>query len=235
MVKLNIENLLILQERDQEVRRLKDLLTSIPLGIQANEAEFQAEKDALESSKSKLQGLEVQRNDLDTQVGSAEEQINKYKNQQLQVKKNEEFQALTHEIELSQKKVLVWEEEEIGLLLDIDAEAEVFKKRESVFDETVAKIREKITSLESRNVEVDKQLIDAKANYEASKGGVEVSLFKRYDRLTEATKMPVVVPIEHQTCKGCHLRVSTDTSVQTRRGEELTTCDNCGRIIYLAS
>ena len=235
MVKLNIENLLILQERDQEVRRLKGLLTSIPLGIQAHEAEIQAEKDALESSKSKLQGLEVQRNDLDTQVGSAEEQINKYKNQQLQVKKNEEFQALTHEIELNQKQVLVWEEEEIGLLLDIDAEAEVFKQRESVFDEAVANIREKITSLESRKVEVEKQLIDAEAKFEASQGMMEVSLFKRYDRLSEGTKMPVVVPIERQTCKGCHLRVSTDTSVQARRGEELTTCDNCGRIIFLAS
>jgi hypothetical protein len=217
------------------VRHLKDQLKAIPLGIQSLEAEIQAEKDALESSKSKLQGLEVKRNDLDSQVGLTEAQINKYKNQQLQVKKNEEFQALEHEIDLAQQKISVWEEEEIRLLLEIDVEAEVYSKRESVFDDSVSRIQKKIAALESKQAEVHKQLVGAESSYQESIGLVEAQLFNRYVRLTEGTKMPVVTPLEQQSCKGCHLRVSNDTLEQARRGEELTTCDNCGRIVYLAS
>jgi predicted nucleic acid-binding Zn-ribbon protein len=235
MASPHIENLLIIQDRDQVVRGLKDQLQAIPLVIQKHEAEIQAETDALEESKSKLQTLEVQRKNLDIQVGSAEEQINKYKNQQLQVKKNEEFQALTHEIEVLKKKISDMEEEEIGLLLDIDEEMVVFKKREGVFDQDVAKIRESISTLEAKNAETEKQLVEAEANFEASKGQVKDTIFNRYYRLTEGINLPVVAPLELQTCQGCHLRVSNDTLEQARKGEGLTTCDNCGRIVYLAS
>ena len=235
MASPHIENLLILQDRDQVVRGLKDQLEAIPQAIAKHEAEIQAEKDALESSKSKLQGLEVQRNDLDMQVGSAEELINKYKNQQLQVKKNEEFQALTHEIELAQKKISDWEEEEIGVLLEIDEEAEVYKKREAVFDDDVAAIRAKIDVLVGKKAETESQLTEAEAKFEEAKGQLPEAIFNRYHRLTTGIKMPVVVPLELQTCKGCHLKVSKDSEEQARKGEELTTCDNCGRIVYLAS
>lgn len=235
MANPHIENLLVLQDRDQVVRGLKDQLKAIPLAIGKHEAEIQAEKDALESSKTKLQGLEVQRNDLDLQVGSAEEQISRYKNQQLQVKKNEEFQALTHEIELAQKKISEWEEEEIGVLLEIDEEMEVFKKREGVFDDAVAAIQAKIEVLNAKKTETEKQLAEAEIHLEEAKGQVSDSIFKRYHRLTTGMRLPVVAALELQTCQACHLRVSKDTEEQARKGEELTTCDNCGRIVYLAS
>lgn len=235
MASPHISKLLILQDRDQVVRGLQEQLRTIPLTIEKHEAEIQAEKDALEGSKSKLQGLEVRRNDLDTQVGSAEEQVNKYKNQQLQVKKNEEFQALTHEIELTQKKISDWEEEEIGLLLEIDDEMEVFKKREAVFDDAVAEIQKMIDVLKAKQEETERQLSGAQAHFEEAKAEVESPVLNRYIRLTEGTKMPVVTALEMQTCKGCHLRVSNDTVEQARKGEGLTTCDNCGRIVYLAS
>ena len=164
MINQHIEKLLILQDRDQVVRRLKDQLTTIPLGIKVLEDEIQAERNALEESKSRLQGLEIQRNDLDTRVRSAEEQVKKYKNQQLQVKKNEEFQALVHEIDVVQQKISEWEEAEIGFLLDIDAESEVYSKRESIFDGTVAAIREKISSLGKKMIEVEQQLKEAEAS-----------------------------------------------------------------------
>jgi uncharacterized protein len=235
MVNQHIEKLLILQDRDQVVRRIIDQLEAIPLSIKALEAEIQAEKDALEESKSKLQGLEIKRKDLDMQVGSAEEQIRKYKNQQLQVKKNEEFQALTHEIELTEEKIAVWEEEEIGLMLEIDAESEVFSMRQSVFDGAITKIREKISIFEARKLEFESQLGEGEASLSEWRGQVEAPLLTAYDRIAVRTKLPIVVPLEQQTCKGCHLRVSNDTLNQARRGEELTTCDNCGRVVFLAS
>jgi len=235
MINQQIEKLLILQDRDQVVRRLLGLLESVPKQIEVHQNEITAEKDALQDSRSKLQALEVQRNDLDMQVGSAEEQINKYKNQQLQVKKNEEFQALTHEIDGLKAKISEWEEEEIALMLEIDTEGEVFAKREGVFDDNVAKIQAQIDALEARSKELELELQGAKADFESAKAEVDSSLYTTYDRLASRMKLPVVVPIEQQTCRGCHMKVSTDNSVQAAKGESLTTCDNCGRVIYSAS
>tara|TARA_Y100000588_G_scaffold30799_1_gene30012 strand:- start:2796 stop:3503 length:708 start_codon:yes stop_codon:yes gene_type:complete len=235
MLNQDFKNLLVNQERDQDVRRIWEQLESVPKGIQAHKTEIKAEEDALAESKSKLQGLEVQRNDLEMQVGSAQDQIAKYKTQQLQVKKNEEFQALTHEIEALEKKISDWEEEEIGLLLDIDSETEVFSKRESVFGDLVSKIRGQINALEQRQAELQGELAEAQNALGLSKEAVKPNLLNSYERLSTRTKMPVVVAVEDQKCLGCHLRISNVALEQARKGEELTTCDNCGRIVYLAS
>ncbi|MCB1120724.1 MAG: hypothetical protein KJT03_04190 [Verrucomicrobiae bacterium] len=235
MVNPHIKKLLILQDRDLTVRRLQDQLEAIPHGIQKFEVEIQAETQALEASKSRLQQLEIKRKDLDNQVGSAEDQINRYRNQQLQVKKNEEYQALTHEITQLQEKISGWEEEEIALMLDIDSEKEVFSKRESVYDEAVAQIRRKISQLQGQETELRVQLSKAEEALQACEGTVTGAYASVYAGLSKRTRLPVVVPLELQTCQGCHLRVSNDTLEQARRGEELTTCDNCGRIVYFAS
>lgn len=232
MVNQQIEKLLILQDRDLEVRRLADQLDAIPVGIKVHEEEIEAEQNALAESKSKLQALEVQRNDLDTQVGSAEDRISKYKTQQLQVKKNEEFQALTHEIEILEKQISEWEEAEIALMLDIDSEAAEYGKRESVYDSVIAKIQGQIEQLKEKSLELEQQLLGAKARFKAAKVAVESNFFNAYDRLASQIRLPVVVPVEEQKCCGCHLRISNDSWEQARKGERLTTCDNCGRIIY---
>jgi hypothetical protein len=235
MINQQIEKLLILQDRDQVVRRLLEQLESIPMGIQTLESEIDAETTGLEDSKSKLQHLEVQRNDLDLEVNAGQDQISKYKNQQLLVKKNEEYQALTHEIEVAEKKISEWEEEEIGLMLDIDAESKEFSKRESVFDTAIANIRTKISLLEAKKIEVQTQLEDATTKMGEAKTSIAAGYLSAYERLGSRIRLPVVVPINTQTCAGCHLRVSNETLEQSRKGEELTTCDNCGRVVYLAS
>ena len=75
MANQQIEKLLILQDREQVVRRLNEQLESIPRAIQAHEAEIETEKQALQDSKSKLQSLEIQRNDLDIRVVSMSARI----------------------------------------------------------------------------------------------------------------------------------------------------------------
>ncbi|MDA0348648.1 MAG: C4-type zinc ribbon domain-containing protein [Verrucomicrobia bacterium] len=235
MINQQIEKLLILQDRDQVVRRLQDQLESIPTGIQTLESEMEADTKALEDSKAKLQHLEVQRNELDLEVKSAQDKILKYKNQQLLVKKNEEYQALTHEIELTEKKILVWEEEEIGLMLEIDEESNEFSRRESVFDSAMTNIRNEISTLEAKKIEVQAQLTVATTKMADAKTSIAAGYLSAYERLGSRIRLPVVVPINIQNCGGCHLRVSNETLEQSRKGEELTTCDNCGRVVYLAS
>ena len=235
MVNQQIEKLLILQDRDQVVRRFQDQLEAIPQGIQALEAGIEAEKKALLDSKAKLQGLEVRRKELEVEVGAAEDQISKYRNQQLQVKKNEEYQALTHEIELTEKKIADWEEEEIGVLIDIDAESEAFARRQAVFDSNIGKIQAEIEQLREKRTQFEQELKEAASRFEEARDRVEAAFLTPYDRLASRSKLPVVVAVEGQKCTGCHLRVSNDISELVRKGEELTTCDNCGRIVYFAS
>ncbi|MDB6166928.1 MAG: smc 2, partial [Lacunisphaera sp.] len=46
---------------------------------------------------------------------------------------------------------------------------------------------------------------------------------------------PVCVTVNGDRCGGCHLKVPTHIVVQARAGLEITTCDQCGRIVYWQS
>ncbi len=102
MAAFSIEKLLVLQERDTRRLTLEQQLKSVPREVAAVEARIAAEKAAIETAKAEWHGLESKKKLLEVEIKSAEEKIAKYRTQQVQVRKNDEYQALTHEIETTQ-------------------------------------------------------------------------------------------------------------------------------------
>jgi len=102
MASVSIGKLLELQERDSRRLLLEHQLKSVPREIAAVEARIAAERSAIEAAKAEWHGLESKKKLLEIDIKTAEEKVAKYKTQQMQVRKNDEYQALTHEIETTQ-------------------------------------------------------------------------------------------------------------------------------------
>jgi predicted nucleic acid-binding Zn-ribbon protein len=69
------------------------------------EQRIASEKAAIDAAKGEVRELESKKKILETEIGSAETQRGKYQTQQLSVKKNDEYQALGHEIQNVQKQI----------------------------------------------------------------------------------------------------------------------------------
>ena len=95
-----IEKLLILQDRDKQIRRVKAELDQIDPQRQMLQAKASGAQSGLEAAKLKGKTIESRRKDLELEVGARKQLIEKYANQQLQTRKNEEYRALAHEIEM---------------------------------------------------------------------------------------------------------------------------------------
>src|SRR6266542_4421778 len=93
-----LASLLILQDRDTRRLSIEAQLKSIPGDIAAGERRIAAEKAAHEKAKAELKDLEVKKKGLETDIGSAEQKVAQYRTQQLSIKKNEEYQAMGHQI-----------------------------------------------------------------------------------------------------------------------------------------
>ena len=230
-----IEKLLALQACEQKVRHLEQLLQAIPIDVKRLQDTIEAEEKTLADAKARLRKMEVSRKDLDNRVGVAQEQILRYKNQQLQVKKNEEYQALIHEIEGLEKEILDWEEEEIGLMLEIDSETENYKKQEASLASSTELIKRKIAVLENRRADLKNRLADAALRLQSADRDIDPAYLRAYRPMAARMKLPVVVGLKMQKCLGCHLRVSNEIMEKARKGVALTTCHNCGRLVYFAS
>lgn len=228
-----IEQLLILQDRDSRLINIETSLKSIPLELAKYEQKIAAEESALATARQHVQELEVRRKDLDNDVKTAEEQVVKYKNQQLQVKKNDEYQALTHEIERTETKIGELEEAEIGLMLEIDEAKAALETEKVEREKTIQLYRDEIETLQDREQTLRGEIEPAKAAYAEAETHCATAYLDAYKRTKRRRpKPPFVSPVEDHKCGGCHLKVSGEVESATRRKDSPVQCDSCGRVVY---
>src|SRR5690242_17803770 len=111
-----IEKLLILQDRDRKIQRVKTELDHIEPERRVLKTKSSGAQAALDAAKLKVKELESRRKDIDLEVQAKKQLIEKYANQQLQTRKNEEYRALAHEIEGCKEGIFKLEDQEIELM-----------------------------------------------------------------------------------------------------------------------
>jgi predicted nucleic acid-binding Zn-ribbon protein len=228
-----IEKLLALQDRDQRLRTLRLELQSIPTEIASKQKLVQDAANRLDAARSRSKAIEVEKKALEVEIAAKREQIARYKNQQLQTRKNEEYSALSHEIANAERaisaiedKELVLMEEAEGLAPQLAAADKAHAEDKAKYDAQIATIREKEGNLKAR---IDEMAAGRAGLLE----GVDEDLIERYDRLFETKNARAVVAVEHDVCTGCHMKVTAQTSLALRSDKALVSCPQCGRLLHL--
>lgn len=236
MVTPLIQSLLILQDRDLKRLGLEAQLKQVPLEVAKVEQKIAAEKAAIEAARTELRELEVKKKALETDIGSAEAQLAKYKTQQSLVKKNDEYQALGHEIETTQAKIGEFEGKELEVMYAIDEAKKKFAAAEAELKANISGHEAKIKVLREREANLNAELGGARGQVADARNLIDGIRIRIYDRIA-ARNMPVVVPIHGSKCGGCHLKVSSEVESAVRGkgvdpNAQVPTCDQCGRIVY---
>jgi hypothetical protein len=216
---------------------LEAQVKAVPGDIALVEGKIAAEKAAIETAKQELRELETKKKLLETEIGSAETKLAKYKTQQSLVKKNDEYQALGHEIETTEKAIGDFEGQELEIMFQIDEAKKKFAAAEAVLKGNISGHEGRIAMLRERAVNLAADLKAAQAEVATARTPVGDIRLRLYDRIA-TRQQPAIVPIVHtDKCGGCHLKVSSDV-VSAARGKgadplvALPTCDQCGRIVY---
>ena len=232
-----LEALLILQDRDVKRLGLEAQLKAVPVDIVSVERKIAAEKAAIEAARLEVRELETKKKLIETEIGSAETKLAKYRTQQSLVKKNDEYQALGHEIETTEKEIGAFEESELEVMYAIDEAKKKFAAAEAELKANISGHEGRIKMLRERETSLAVELTSVQAEVAAARTPVAGSNLKVYDRVA-ARNMPAVVAIHGAKCGGCHLKISSEVESASRGKDPaaaLATCDQCGRIVYWES
>lgn len=235
MAALDLSKLLALQESDTKRLALEQQLAAAPREVAAVEAKIAAEKAAIEAAKSEWHGLESKKKLLEVEIKSAEDKAAKYRTQQLEVRKNDEYKALTHEIETTEAAIGVLEEDELKVMYSIDEAKKRFAAAEGELKKNIAGHEGKIRTLREREAQHKTELTAAQAAVAAARAEVPANQIKIYDRVAAKPGHPVCVPVNGGRCGGCHLKVPPHIASAAKTGSEIATCDQCGRVVYWES
>jgi uncharacterized protein len=227
-----IEKLLILQDRDRKISKLKEELMHIPAERQQHESKLSATQSALESAKHKIKQLESDRKKLELDVEAKKQLIEKYGLQQFQTKKNEEYRALAHEIDTCKAAIVKLDDQQLEIMERMEAAQKELGAATRAAAEAKKVIDARLTDLSAREQTLRKEFAQLESNRGELASAVEEDTRTRYERLFRHKGHNVVVGIQHGVCGGCHMLLSRQVVVTCMQEQEVVTCPNCARILY---
>ena len=226
-----IEKLLVLQDRDRKIRTLKNELKVAPLERVESEERLAAALKQLDAVKLKAKEIEVERKKLEIEAQSKRDSIAKFQTQKFQTRKNEEFQAFNNEITRYEGEIRTVEDRELELMEDADKMKATVATTDQQTKATKAQVERQLADIAGKIDAVGVQLTTLETERAALAVGLDEDLLDTFDRLF-AGKGEAVVPLEHETCMGCHMKVTTQTVVKVKGQREIVHCEQCGRILY---
>jgi predicted nucleic acid-binding Zn-ribbon protein len=233
-VQPELEQLLVLQDRQQKIRQIQAETKTLPQQHKALEAQLAASVAALEALKQKSRQLEVDRKRLELDANTRRDSISKLRTQQYETRKNEEFRAMSNEIERYEKEIQQIEDHELDLMEEaekVKAEVGAEEKKATASRELVLR---QTADLEQKSKTLEARLAELTAERTQLANGIDEDLLSRFDRLFASKGDAAVVALEHEVCTGCHMKVTTQTAHRVKGGKEIVSCEQCGRILYSA-
>ena len=225
-------SLLILHDRDMNLQRIERELVELPIERAALRKRIEDLKAQIEAGKQQVREVEVHGKALETEMAEIEERVLKYRSQQLLVKKNEEYKALTHEIETAQGKVSDLEEKEIELLYELDDARKTLVNETAEANKRIELEKRSLGRLDEKEINLNGEIDGAKTALAEVEADMDKQSMLIYRRVSRGLKFPIIVAQKDGTCQACHMKVSAAVEVEVRKGNEITTCDSCGRILY---
>jgi predicted nucleic acid-binding Zn-ribbon protein len=228
----SIEKLLILQDRDRKINRVQQELAQIAPERENLRARASTTQTQLDAAKNRVKQIESERKQRDLEVEAKKSQIEKYANQQLLTRKNEEYKALAHEIEMAKAAIFKIEDAEIVLMEQAEVAQKEVVRATGEANEAKKLADSQITELGQREENFKKELATLQQGRAELASAVDESARNRYERLLKGKGDNVVVGINHGVCGGCHMKLQQQLIVSCQAQKEIVTCSSCGRILY---
>jgi len=226
-----IENLLHLQDADKEIRRLQDEIAELPKRVAAIEHKLAGTKAQLEKAQTGVKADEATRRKHDTTISDLRGKISKYRDQSLDVKTNDQYKALLHEIQFAEKEIAATEDKILELMLNADARDKEVKAAQADLKAETAEIEKEKADARLRTAEDEKQLAEWRAKRDKMRAGVNEDLLRHYERVSKFRGSGISEVRDHK-CMACQVMLRPQIYNDVRTGQQTVVCDSCQRILY---
>lgn len=226
-----IKTLLIVQDRDTRLRRLREDLRRLPEEAARAKGRLAGDEASLQAAKTAATENEMAIHKLQLEIETRRTTIGRLKTQQFETRKNDEYTALGHEIDRYAADIASLEDKELVLMEKGEALKAGAAAAATSLAATRLKVQDDLSQMKERHLALTAQLVEVEAERTTLAAGIEEAVLSRYDRIFEK-KAPAVVPLEHGICGGCHMKVTPTTLTQVKGEKALASCENCGRMLY---
>jgi uncharacterized protein len=233
-VKAELEKLIELQKTDTNIRRLKKSIETADQRRASIEQEFEQHAFEIREIQNRGENARIERADLERQIAEAKTQLERADRNLKNAQNQKEYETAMRDADVLHKKISA-------------LETEVLEKMSAVeeVDTILADRAEEIASLEGNRQtalsELETEIAKNKAEFKtetANRAKVFETLPKNlagvYDRLATRSRDGIAVAeVKNGSCSACFMKLRPQILVEIKTGDQIITCENCTRILYV--
>jgi len=229
----HLKQLIDLAKVDKEIDAFEPQIEEANYNYEAALAKTQSIESDIENLSNEIKEEELKKAKNELHLAELSQKLEDNSKKSAEIKTEREMKSLQLEEEIAKEQVTFANEEIERLEKIIEA------KREQVEAAKVS-LEELTSNLESVKADVDEKLTVINAERqkvfvakEKLLGDVNQKGLAFYQKIRRWAKNTTVVPVEEQACMGCHMLISDKIYADVIKGEDITTCPHCGRILHV--
>ncbi|HWP44795.1 MAG TPA: C4-type zinc ribbon domain-containing protein [Blastocatellia bacterium] len=205
----------------------------IPVERDQTENEFRQYAAEFLALKSKYERILDDRKHLEAELETTQQHHNKYKQDLMRVRNEKEYSTALREIDATKKQMSALETEILKCMEEIEKlEAELAVRAPDV-EKKRAEVDLSLDSLNREQEEASRQAATLSERREQLSRQLPRQLFATYDRMARLRRGQALAEVRDDgICTACRMRVRPKIFSDVRRGQDLVTCESCGRILY---
>ena len=226
-----IQQLLVLQDRDRRATQLERERRDIPAHKDEIESRLHEHQETLRGAVEDFKKHELKIKEIEGDIEAEHQKIAKYKDQQLSVKNNDEYRALGREIGTTEKQVRTLEDGELVLMEEMEQLRIEVDRRRGDLTEEERTVSEDLAAMDKRLTAISEEIAGLESGRTGLLTDIDPTWLARYERIFQHLGDYAIVGVENGSCGGCHMRLPPQLVHDARKGDALTICTYCGRIL----
>ena len=228
----DLERLIQLQEIESRAAVANKAIAEGPGRIAALDALLQSATAALAAAKQSLEDNKTSRRSIDKDLIADQQRLDKYKDQIMAVKTNEQLHAMQHQMKSVEGDIGKQEERVLVNMMEADEINANIKKAEAALKAAQAKMAAERGAIENEVKSQQAVVAECNAARDTTIAALDnknvVDTFKRIAKV----RGTAVARAEGERCTVCQVRLRPAVFAEVRKNDQIVQCDSCNRILY---
>ena len=227
-----LEALLKLQQIDSKLDEIKKVRGDLPEEVRDLEDEIAGYETRISKFTKEISTLEEEISRNKQAKKDSEKLIAKYKDQQMNVRNNREYDAISKEIELQTLEMELADKKSNEANTKISRKNEEIDGVRSVMDDRKKDLQNKKNELDQLTKESQNEEDELLGERDRASTHIEDRLLKSYNKIrSNAINGLAVVMVRRGACGGCFNSIPPQRQAEIREKKKIIVCEHCGRIL----
>ena len=221
-----------LQTVVSEIDKINTLRGELPLEVQDLEDEIVGLKTRLSNFSDEIKSLNIAIANKKIEIKESKIKIDKYKEQQENVRNNREFDSLSKEVEFQTLEIELSEKKIREFTLEIKTKTEAVESSEKLLKEREDDLIRKKKELQEITAETAVEEEKLKSKVSKIEGMIEERLVMAFNRIRKNARNGLsVVTVQRDACGGCFNKIPPQRQLDIASRKKIIVCEYCGRIL----